>query len=73
MSTTTTYADWGALFYSISPYAWAYLGIALALGASVIGAAWYIHIYLGESSSLARASLVQQSKPLVLDLKILSG
>ena len=50
METQTSYADWGALFYAISPYSWAYVGIGLALGASVVGAAWYIHLYAGESS-----------------------
>jgi len=34
------YSDRGDLFYHISPYSWAYLGIGLALGASVVGAAW---------------------------------
>lgn len=37
------YQDWGELFYNVSPYSWAYMGIAIALGTSVIGAAWYTH------------------------------
>ena len=45
------YTNWGQIFYDISPYSWAYVGIGIALGASVIGAAWYFfqfikgHIY----------------------------
>ncbi len=34
-------SDWGDLFYSISAWSWAYVGIGIALGASVVGAAWY--------------------------------
>jgi hypothetical protein len=32
--------SWGTLFYGIDPYAWANLGIAMALGMSIAGAAW---------------------------------
>jgi len=28
------------LFYNISPYFWAYLGVALCVGLSILGAAW---------------------------------
>lgn len=31
----------GAFIESVSPYAWADLGIALCVGLSVVGAAWY--------------------------------
>lgn len=34
------YTNWGQIFYGISAYSWAYVGIGIALGASVIGAAW---------------------------------
>ena len=44
-----SYQDWGELLYNISPYSWAYVGIGIALGASVIGAAWYFIADLGES------------------------
>lgn len=38
------YASWWALFTSISPYLFAYVGTALAIGLSVLGAAWGIFI-----------------------------
>jgi hypothetical protein len=47
MSRTTpaTYSavptNYGELFYSIYPHSWAYIGIAIALGFSIAGAAWY--------------------------------
>ncbi|KAL4455091.1 hypothetical protein ABPG74_006473 [Tetrahymena malaccensis] len=36
--------NWNDLFASISGYSWAYLGIGLALGTSIAGAAWGIFI-----------------------------
>lgn len=38
---TDVYVEWADLFASIDPRAWAYLGIALSLGTSILGAAWY--------------------------------
>ena len=35
-----TYAGWKDMLYCISPYAWNYAGIALAMGLSIFGAAW---------------------------------
>jgi V-type H+-transporting ATPase proteolipid subunit len=32
------------LFYNTSPYSWAYVGVAISLGFSIIGAAWGIFI-----------------------------
>jgi V-type H+-transporting ATPase proteolipid subunit len=37
----TTYAE---LFYNTNPYSWAYIGIAIAIGFSIVGAAWGIFI-----------------------------
>ncbi len=50
MSEAPVLENWGDYFYNISPYSWAYVGIGIALGASVIGAAWYFTIHQGEST-----------------------
>jgi hypothetical protein len=65
-----SYQDWGELFYNISPYSWAYVGIGIALGASVIGAAWYSCTHQGESILQAQASWEQQSRLHEFDPKI---
>lgn len=41
---THDYAGWKDMFYCIDPMSWAYLGVALSLGLSIIGAAWGIFI-----------------------------
>jgi V-type H+-transporting ATPase proteolipid subunit len=50
----STYETWADLFTYISPYSWAYVGIGLALGLSVLGAAWGIFI---TGSSLVGAAV----------------
>ena len=35
-------AEWFEIFSQISPFSYAYLGIALGFGLSIIGAAWYV-------------------------------
>ena len=38
------YSGWKDMFYCTNPSSWAYMGVALALGLSIIGAAWGIFI-----------------------------
>mmetsp|Transcript_17052 Transcript_17052/g.49395 ORF Transcript_17052/g.49395 Transcript_17052/m.49395 type:complete len:187 (-) Transcript_17052:508-1068(-) len=45
---------WGELLNGISPYAWAFIGTGLAIGLSVLGAAWGIFI---TGSSLVGAAI----------------
>jgi len=34
------YQGWKDMFYCIDPASWAFMGVALSLGLSIIGAAW---------------------------------
>jgi V-type H+-transporting ATPase proteolipid subunit len=56
LACTTYYCNgsWSELLMSISPYAWAYWGIAIGLGFSVLGAAWGIWL---TGSTLVAASV----------------
>ncbi len=38
--TTTTLYGWREMFYCIHPASWAYMGVAISLTFSIIGAAW---------------------------------
>jgi len=46
MASTTLkpYTDWGDVVNDVDPYAWAFVGAGLAIGLSVLGAAWGIFI-----------------------------
>ena len=44
MATSVVYNSWFDIFANISPYMFAYMGIGLGLGLSVIGAAWGIFL-----------------------------
>merc|ERR1711976_556440 len=46
--------SWLCVIEAISPYQWAYIGIAFALGLSVLGAAWGIFL---TGSSIVGASI----------------
>jgi len=50
----STYQTWAEVLTYLSPYQWAYIGVGLALGLSIMGAAWGIFI---TGSSLVGASV----------------
>ena len=42
--TTAVYEDWGSVLYDLDPFVFAFVGAGLAIGLSVLGAAWGIFI-----------------------------
>jgi len=54
MAAVCASTSWGCAFSSVSPYAWSSIGVAFALGLSVLGAAWGIFL---TGSSLVGAAV----------------
>ena len=44
MSTYDLPTSWAQVFYEIDTYTWAYFGVGIALGLSILGAAWGIFV-----------------------------
>jgi V-type H+-transporting ATPase proteolipid subunit len=51
---TTLPQTWSSVFYNVSPYLWADVGVGLALGLSILGASWGIFL---TGSSLVGAAV----------------
>ena len=43
---STDSSSWGRALVQISPYSFAAIGIAISIGVSVLGAAWYFHFFV---------------------------
>jgi V-type H+-transporting ATPase proteolipid subunit len=52
----------GGFLLSVSPYAWASIGIALSISLSVVGAAWYVTI-IATTNNIAAGSPKNSSLP----------
>ena len=44
MSTCEAIESWGQMLYCVYPYSWAYMGVALSIALSIVGAVWGIYI-----------------------------
>ena len=51
--------DWAQAFWEVSPYFYAATGIAIAIGVSVLGAAWYgeLWMFLSRPTSVCEAQV----------------